>query len=278
MNIVDAFSPVKRISPDETEAYFQNNPIESYTILDVRQPKEYEAGHIPGAILIPLPELPERYSELSKDLPVITYCRSGQRSYTAASFLKGVGFQEVYSMEGGMNAWEGIEAKGAYEAGLFLLEEITNIEELITIAWAMEDGTARFYKEALTLINQNNRQLLKVFSQLIEAEARHKERLLSAYDEISNSGINLNNELIVKYSDLMESGESVSKAIARLKNNEDTLINLLEIAMQIEVNSLDLYWKILKMSQDKAVIDIMKGLIEEEKQHLRRLGEAIEGL
>ncbi len=278
MNINDAFNAVKILSPDEAELYFQNNPIESYTLLDVRQPKEYEEAHIPGAVLIPLPELPDRVSELSTDLPIISYCRSGQRSYSAASFLKGVGFQEVYSMSGGINAWEGLEAQGAYDAGLFLLQDATTLEELVTIGWALEDGTGRFYKEVEGLIDKADKAVVGLFSQLATAESRHKETLMSAYNKITGGETRLREDILEKHKDLMESGTSISNAIAAIKRAKNPAINILELAMQIEINSLDLYSKILKGSQDKAVIELMGQIIEEEKGHLRRLGEAIEGL
>ncbi len=274
MNVNDAFNAVKLISPDETESFFQNNPIESYTLLDVRQPKEYEAGHIPGAVLIPLPELPDRLTEISKDLPVITYCRSGQRSYSAASLLKGAGFHEVYSMQGGINAWEGLEAQGVYEAGLYLLDDVTSLEDLITLGWAMEDGTGRFYREAEKALTQKHKGL---FTQLAKAESRHKENLINAYDSIFG-GKGLKEEILAKYSDLMEGGMSVSQLLNRLKSSELKEINLLEIAMQIETNSLDLYSKIHRRVDDREAKEIMVRLIEEEKAHLKKLGEAIEGL
>ena len=58
---------------DEASAYISDHPQEEMTILDVRQPSEYESGHIPGATLIPLPELLERHSELDPEKPVLVY-------------------------------------------------------------------------------------------------------------------------------------------------------------------------------------------------------------
>jgi len=78
-------------------------------LLDVRQPDEYsgELGHVPGAILIPLPELPARLSEIEsyKGKRVIAICRSGSRSAKATVLLKDAGFQDVWNMTGGTFAW-----------------------------------------------------------------------------------------------------------------------------------------------------------------------------
>ena len=60
-----------------------------YVLLDVRQPEEYQAGHIPGAISIPLGELEHRYRELEKSKKIIALCRSGRRSKGASLLLRG---------------------------------------------------------------------------------------------------------------------------------------------------------------------------------------------
>lgn len=74
-------------------------------ILDVRQPDEWAAGHIPNATLIPLPELADRVNEVPSDREVIIVCRSGNRSAQARDLLKEAGFTNVTSMAGGMNDW-----------------------------------------------------------------------------------------------------------------------------------------------------------------------------
>lgn len=74
-------------------------------ILDVREPDEWNAGHIPGATLIPLGELSSRLSELPQDQQIVVVCRSGNRSATGRDILLDAGFQQVTSMGGGMNSW-----------------------------------------------------------------------------------------------------------------------------------------------------------------------------
>ncbi len=77
-------------------------------IIDVRENDEWNAGHIAGAIHIPLSEIKNRVSELAtyQNSPVITQCRSGARSAKAADILKNAGFNDVRNMEGGLNAWQ----------------------------------------------------------------------------------------------------------------------------------------------------------------------------
>jgi len=77
---------------------------EDYIILDVRNQDEYDEVHIDGAVLIPVDTLEGRLNELPKDKPIITYCKAGGRSATAAALLVENGFTEVYDM-GGITEW-----------------------------------------------------------------------------------------------------------------------------------------------------------------------------
>lgn len=78
---------------------------EGIYLLDVRTPEEFQAGHLPGATLIPLDQLEVRYSELPQNEPILVYCRSGNRSKQAQNFLQEAGFSEIYNMETGINSW-----------------------------------------------------------------------------------------------------------------------------------------------------------------------------
>ncbi len=77
------------------------------TILDTRTPAEYEAWHIPEAKLISYTELRQRLSEVPRDRPVYTYCRSGFRSYIAYCALKQHGFDQMAFLSGGMITYHG---------------------------------------------------------------------------------------------------------------------------------------------------------------------------
>lgn len=74
-------------------------------ILDVREPDEWAAGHIPDATLIPLGELASRVNEVPRDRQVVVICRSGNRSAKGRDILLGAGFPSVTSVAGGMTDW-----------------------------------------------------------------------------------------------------------------------------------------------------------------------------
>ncbi|MEI5525484.1 rhodanese-like domain-containing protein [Streptomyces brasiliscabiei] len=73
-------------------------------VIDVREPDEYAAGHVPGARLMPLRSVPARCDELPADRPVFVICASGNRSRSAADWMTSRGI-EAYSVAGGTLAW-----------------------------------------------------------------------------------------------------------------------------------------------------------------------------
>ena len=76
-------------------------------VLDVREQSEYDSGHIPGAILLPVGSIDEETAAAvipEKDSTVLVYCRSGNRSKTASSTLAGLGYTNIYEF-GGINTW-----------------------------------------------------------------------------------------------------------------------------------------------------------------------------
>jgi rhodanese-related sulfurtransferase len=73
-------------------------------LLDVREADEWEAGHAPEAVWIPMGELSARVDELPRDTPIVAICRSGARSRTVAEALAGAGY-DVVNLDGGMRSW-----------------------------------------------------------------------------------------------------------------------------------------------------------------------------
>jgi adenylyltransferase/sulfurtransferase len=78
---------------------------EDVFVLDVREPHEYEINRIPGSTLIPLGDIPDRFTELDANREIVTQCKSGMRSARAANFLREHGFKNVKNLKGGVLAW-----------------------------------------------------------------------------------------------------------------------------------------------------------------------------
>ena len=73
MGVMDYFKPVTSWTPEKVRAFISENDDGSYNLVDVRQPGEYEIGHLPGARLIPVGQLEERVAELDPGKPTIVY-------------------------------------------------------------------------------------------------------------------------------------------------------------------------------------------------------------
>jgi hydroxyacylglutathione hydrolase len=80
--------------------------LEGGLALDVRENDEFAAGHVAGALHVPLGELGARLGEVPEDRPVLLYCGHGERSATAVSLLERAGRREMINLDGGIEAWE----------------------------------------------------------------------------------------------------------------------------------------------------------------------------
>jgi rhodanese-related sulfurtransferase len=92
------------ISPEELCKLLTEPEVENPLLLDVREPWEWELTHIPGSLHIPMHLIPSRHNEL-EDRFIVTICHHGVRSLQVTLFLKNVGFENVVSLRGGLNAW-----------------------------------------------------------------------------------------------------------------------------------------------------------------------------
>jgi rhodanese-related sulfurtransferase len=92
------------ITPEEVKSKLDAG--ESFTLLDVREPWEFETARIAGAKLMPMGEVPSRSNqELDPDDHVVVICHHGVRSMNVTAWLRQQGFEKVQSMRGGMDAW-----------------------------------------------------------------------------------------------------------------------------------------------------------------------------
>ncbi|TAN44252.1 MAG: hypothetical protein EPN22_07130 [Nitrospirae bacterium] len=273
MALFTASGKIETISPDKAKEWLSEKKEGEVTILDVRQPQEYISGHIPGAVFIPLPELIDRTGELDASKPVLTYCRLGNRSRSAAAILLSDGFRSALTLDGGINAWNGFVAKGDYAQGMYLLKGGETTEELITLAWSLEDGSRLFYEKASGLTADNESR--EIFSSLMEAEARHKDHILAAYSITTGNKIDAGSMEKAALKGVMESGVQVEEVISLLQEKGAALQDILEVSMQMEANALDLYVKMLREIKDNNAGKIFESLIAEEKKHLSRLGKLL---
>jgi rhodanese-related sulfurtransferase/rubrerythrin len=268
------FAPVRALGPEQARTFIAEHQEGTFTLLDVRQPPEYEAFHIPGAKLIPLPQLNQLHGELDARKPTIVYCASGGRSRVAAQFLEGHGFQEVYNLEGGVYSWEGLEAVGPQEMNLDLVRGDESPAEIVTLAYRMEEGLRAFYEAAAGKVT--DRQVADLLDKLVKVEEVHKQRLWERSSELASTDSAVGPMGSGEGSRLMEGGFDLE---AFMKQNEaflGSVTQVLELAIMLESQALDLYMRFADKSRHEPTKEVLFAIAQEEKGHLAILGKLLD--
>ena len=95
--------PIPQLSPAALKQWLdEGKPL---TLLDVREEEEVAVCALEGHVHIPMNLIPLRQNELSDDAPIVVYCHHGMRSLYSAMYLAEAGFEEVYNLQGGIDAW-----------------------------------------------------------------------------------------------------------------------------------------------------------------------------
>jgi rubrerythrin len=199
------------------------------------------------------------------------------RSRAAAATLSSAAFKQAYSMEGGIHAWKGLVAEGVPESGMAYFSPAAGPEELIALAWLLENGSRKFYSELATRMEDQDAKNL--FKDLSVAEERHQASLLKLYKELSgltsSSGFPGSVISLEKEGDVMEGGLRLSEVLPWAVGK--SVIEILELSVSSETNAYDLYVKMERRTKDQRSAQVFRVLSGEEKQHLERLSSLLEG-
>ena len=268
------FSPVNSMDAEEAKKYMAKHRQDEYTILDVRQPWEYEDSHLPGAKLMPLPQLPDNYKELDPEKPTIVHCAIGGRSRVAAQMLSGWGFKEVYNLAGGIKAFEGPKATGPRELNLSLVRGDETPVEIITLAYGMEKALQLFYE---TLQGESQDQELRAqFQQLARVEVKHEDRLFAAYRQAAADAQGRESFEATIVPQILEGGFDAQEFLEANRDHLKTVPEVLDLAMMLETQALDLYLRFTERCEQAATREVLYILAGEERDHLARLGGLLE--
>jgi rhodanese-related sulfurtransferase/rubrerythrin len=252
----------------------ENHPQGTYTLLDVRQPTEYETSRIPGATLIPLTELPHSLDRLDPQKPVVVYCAVGGRSRAAAQLLAGQGFEAVYNLKGGIKAWQGITAAGPAEMGMTGLRGDESPAEIFTLAYGMEEGLRAFYQ--IMADRTGVPDLSHLFKQLAGMEEAHKRKLFQGYLDMNEGGTDPETFESHRVAAMMEGGVTTEAFLEANGQTLESTEGVLTVAMMLEVQALDLYMRYAEKMEQQHSAELLRAMAEEEKGHLRALGTLME--
>jgi len=258
------------VEVDGLREYLSKHREGEYFLVDVREPVEYEMGHIPGATLIPLGEVESRIEELEPAKDAIFYCRSGKRSRAAAAMAVDSGrfSGAVYSFEGGFMAWDGKTLEDFPEVKAF--ENVQGIEEALKVAMEMEKGAWRFYRGILERYPDSS--FATVCQELAELEHRHAEVVYRYLRKHSESGVEAPFEDLFAElpGDILEGGEPMEKALQRASSwMGDENLSFSELALDVEYRAYDLYRNLWMDASDADEKEVFLSLAEQEKGHVR---------
>lgn len=267
MRIACAVDEISSLTPDQIKAILDRDKKGEFLLLDVRQPEEYEAGHIPGATLIPLGELEVRQGELERSKKIITYCRSGHRSMAAAIALCGLGFKDVHHLDGGILSWSYETISGIPERRPELITEAGNVRDILILGIKLEKGSFNFYMAARDKAELP--QAKETFQMLANAEDGHMQKLYERVISLLGEGAlppleTLKRELKVEH---MEGGIEISPALAKIDEKFADEMEALEIALEKEYMSYDFYKRASALVEDPNAKVLLHELALEERTH-----------
>lgn len=270
------FIPIHSIDSNTVRDLTSAKGPDGITIVDVRQPKEYEVGHIPGARLIPLTDLGDRLNEIDPRKPTVVYCASGGRSRIAAQILSGRGFAEIYDLAGGIKAWNGLAAIGNQNQGLSVFTANLTAKESLLVAYSMEQGLRDFYLSMLPRVAKG--KVLDLFKKLADIEIQHQQRIFAEYQRVVDRAITLEAFEADTLPDIMEGGLTTRQYLDLYQPNLDSSVEVIAMAMSIEAQALDLYQRAGQAAQDPEARKMLIDIAAEEQIHLRALGKLMDQL
>lgn len=189
----------------------------------------------------------------------------------AAQLLSGRGFKEVYNLEGGIKAWQGIKAVGPVELNLELIRGDESPAEMIEIAYGMEEALRGFYRVVAERVKDG--EVISLLKKLGDMEERHKKMLLDQYERL----IGPDQEGLPRIADrsfqILEGGFKFSEFLSQNEEAMQTLEGLFDVAMMVETQALDLYLRFGMKTTAEATKGVLYKIADEEKSHLSALGQ-----
>lgn len=268
------FTPVQSMTAPEAQEYLNARLPDSVTILDVRQPGEYATGHIPGALLIPLPQLKDRMDEVDPTKPVVAYCAVGGRSRVAAQILTGADYQEVYNLSGGFKAWQDHRAVGPEDSGLELFDGLERIEAVLIVSYALEQGLREFYLDMREQVDSEPARAL--FTKLADIEVHHQDAIFGQYNRLTGEKTDrreFEERIVVS---AVEGGLSTEQFLELYDADLDSTDDIIGLAMTIEAQALDMYSRAARNAADAQSRTALVRIAREEQIHLKLLGELLD--
>lgn len=250
-------------------------PEKDFVLIDVRQPQEYLQEHIPGALLMPLPELAAKAADLPKDRDFIFYCKIGSRSQAAALMIaeKAITGKTIYHIKGGIMAWNGLTLDGFPRVQAF--DRAKTLPDFLLTAMNMEKGADRFYREIRR--RYPDKAFAGVFENLAAVETAHAKLIYGFYKNHAAPAA-FDAFYAALEGNVIEGGESLGSGLAMLDALKDAdCQEIMDLALEMEFIAFDLYRTLANQTaHDAAMSSAFLTIAQAEKAHIRMIADALE--
>jgi rhodanese-related sulfurtransferase/rubrerythrin len=265
---------IKDLTAEALRRFIQDHHENDYALIDVRQPGEYEQGHIPGARLLPLPELVQSMDTLPTGKQLVFYCHSGARSMAAASMAEeeGLGAGDLINLNGGMMSWDGGMAEDYPRIQLFNWQAAPS--DLLLTAMNLEKGALNFYSKVHS--GHQDQPWSRVFAELAKAEMGHARTVHHLWRQVETDGDEFESVFDGLSGDVLEGGMELGAALEKLNAMKGPLcLRLIEMALKIEYAAFDLYHTMVDRIADADAQQAFFTIAQAEKAHMQFLSKAI---
>ncbi len=264
------------LSPDALRRLFDELDERDYLLIDVRQPHEYEEGHLPGARLMPLLEFEARLFDLPADRCLVLYCGSGSRSRMAAMLAEEAEAVQapIYHLEGGTAAWDGRTVDELPKIEVFGADD--GPDALMSRAMDLEKGALLFYRRLGE--RYPDAPFAPVLRRLEQAEEGHARLVHRFWSRLNPDAPPFEEHFRALAGDILEGGGSLDDAVERIGAvTTRRCLTVLEFALGIECRAFDLYRHMGDTASDAAAREAFYGIAQAEKNHMKQLAAALEG-
>ena len=258
-----------------------------YLLVDVRQPGEYLEGHIPGARLLPLPELEQSLDQLRGKASLIFYCRSGVRSLSASNLARAALSPEIRiaNLMGGFMAWEGRFLTDMPRLELFIPDGDTaqgqngqDATQVLLRAMDLEKAAELFYLAAAA--KARIPEMAEALAKLVKVEQAHARVIFHRLQQVDAgyAGMDFTTCHAGLKGDILEGGMSLEEAVNRLDTaagqdgaHDEFCLGITELALQIELAAYDLYKNLAGLHARTELEPVFLELARDELNHQRVL-------
>jgi rhodanese-related sulfurtransferase/rubrerythrin len=266
---------IKELTAEQLRDFIRSHHEREYALIDVRQPGEYEQGHIPGARLFPLPELIQTMDALPGDKQLVFYCHSGGRSMAAASMVadEQVGAGELLNLNGGMLAWDGGVASDYPNIQIF--NRRTAPSDMLRTAMNLEKGALHFY----THISEHyqEKSWVEVFSNLAKAEIGHARTVYHFLQKFEPGVEDFDTVFDGLSGEVLEGGVKLHTVLENLSVIKSRVcLRMIETALKIENAAFDLYRTMADRVSATDAQEAFMTIAQAEKSHMQALVDAID--